>query len=255
LAVFLTVLGRLGRPGRALGDILVRAPGLDLAVAALTWLPWAAGGWMAGWPGVGAVLIGQWAAFWAWVWWHELVNPAAMRGPRIVRFHNRIIGRVRNQIGLWLSVLALATLWIVRISEILLYLPLRLMVGFPPIRHGDFVNVSRQKFSGLVGHDLIWCLYCDWMTGVFGLAGEMLRNVETFWCPILFSDPAKCENCRVDFPDIDGGWVRADGTMEEVVAKMEQMHGAGNHTWFGHPGRRGIELPLLNPAKPPQPDR
>jgi hypothetical protein len=36
---------------------------------------------------------------------------------------------------------------------------------------------------------------------------------------------------------------------------MEQMHGAGNHTWFGHPGRRGIELPLLNPAKPPQPDR
>ena len=36
----------------------------------------------------------------------------------------------------------------------------------------------------VIGHALIWCLYCDWMTGVWSLGTEMLRNVESFWYPI-----------------------------------------------------------------------
>ena len=47
------------------------------------------------------------------------------------------------------------------------------------------------KVEGLVGHDRIWCLYCDWMTGVWSLGTEMLRNVESFWCPLRFSSDAK----------------------------------------------------------------
>jgi hypothetical protein len=97
--------------------------------------------------------------------------------------------------------------------------------------------VSRQKFGGLVGHDLIWCLYCDWMTGVYSLGAEMLRNVESFWCPIRFYDGKKCENCKVDFPDLDGGWVRADGSMSEVAGVLEEKYGSGRREWFGHPAR------------------
>jgi hypothetical protein len=95
------------------------------------------------------------------------------------------------------------------------------------------VNVSRHKFSGLVGHDRIWCLYCDWMTGVWSLGSEMLRNVESFWCPIRFDSSKKCENCRFDFPDVNEGWVAADGNMGEVVQTLETMYGNGERAWFG----------------------
>src|SRR5207247_725416 len=109
---------------------------------------------------------------------------------------------------------------------------------------------NRQKFTGLVGHDLIWCLYCDWMTGVYALGGEMLRNVESFWCPIRFASGKKCDNCKLDFPDIHDGWVAPDGTMGDVVTTMEEMYGAAataqlprdqRHPWFGHPVRKAVE--------------
>jgi hypothetical protein len=111
------------------------------------------------------------------------------------------------------------------------------------------VNVSRQKFAGLVGHDLIWCLYCDWMTGVYALGAEMLRNVESFWCPIRYASGKKCDNCKLDFPDIHGGWVAPEGTMGDVVTTLEKMYGAAatahlardqRHAWFGHPVRRTV---------------
>ena len=73
------------------------------------------------------------------------------------------------------------------------------------------------------------------MTGVWSLGSEMLRNVESFWCPIRYYEGKKCANCAVDFPDIDHGWVKPDSTMSEVVAKMEEMYGDGRREWFGHP--------------------
>ena len=107
-----------------------------------------------------------------------------------------------------------------------------------------FVEGARVELihEGLVGHDLIWCLYCDWMTGVYSLGAEMLRNVESFWCPIRFYDGKKCENCRTDFPDIDGGWTDAHGTMADVEKGMQAMHGGGNHAWFGHPSRTPLTI-------------
>ena len=103
------------------------------------------------------------------------------------------------------------------------------------------MNVSRQKFSGLVGHDLIWCLYCDWMTGVWSLGSEMLRNVESFWCPIRFHSEKKCENCKIDFPDVDTTWIPASGTMQEVTELLDEKLTGGEHSWHGHPARLTIE--------------
>jgi hypothetical protein len=115
------------------------------------------------------------------------------------------------------------------------------LLDFPRYRQGDWVNVSRHKFDGLVGHDLIWCLYCDWMTGVYAFGGELLRNVESFWCPIQFDDPAKCKHCQQAFPDLASHWIRPDGTMSDVEALMEQQYGDGQRSWFGHPERVTIE--------------
>jgi len=61
--------------------------------------------------------------------------------------------------------------------------------------------------------------------------------VESFWCPIRFHDGKKCENCKVDYPDIDGGWVAPDGTMGEVEQILDRMYGDGRREWFGHPAR------------------
>jgi hypothetical protein len=75
------------------------------------------------------------------------------------------------------------------------------------------------------------------MTGVWSLGSEMLRNVESFWCPIRFDSSKKCENCSVDFPDIKGGWIAADGNMTQVVELLEQTQGGKHHGWFGNPVR------------------
>ena len=125
-----------------------------------------------------------------------------------------------------------------RLAEIFVYAPLPWLVGLPKYKHSEWVNVSRQKFQGLVGHDLIWCLYCDWMTGVWSLGSEMLRNVESLWCPIRFRSDRKCVNCATDFPDIENGWVHADGTMAEVAETIERMYPNDlPRAWFGHPVR------------------
>jgi hypothetical protein len=115
----------------------------------------------------------------------------------------------------------------------LLYPLLSRLVGFPKYNVSDWVNVSRQKFSGLVGHDLIWCLYCDWMTGVWSLGTEMLRNVESFWCPIRFYSEKKCEHCAIDFPDVADGWIAADGNIEQAAALVTSVYSGEDRSWFG----------------------
>jgi hypothetical protein len=69
----------------------------------------------------------------------------------------------------------------------------------------------------------------------------MLRSVESFWCPIRFYDGKKCDNCKLDFPDINGGWVPAHGTMQQVTETLEGMYtGNGPRAWFGHPVRMTV---------------
>ena len=237
----LHVLPRMGRAGKRASAAVARAPLLDVVLAGLTWLPWVVGAVIGGWVGLAGVVVGQVIALHGWILVHEAFNRRAVRGPRIVSFINRRFGRWRNHFALWVTIFALPLFWLIRLLEVFAYPWLVWVLKFPRYNHSEWINVSRHKFEGLVGHDLIWCLYCDWMTGVYALGGEMLRNVESFWCPIRFYDGKKCENCRIDFPDLDGGWVPADGTMQDVEDVMQSMYGQGKPTaWFGHPTRMTI---------------
>jgi hypothetical protein len=227
--------------GKHLGDWIIRAPALDLTVALMTWIPWLACGIPLGWGGFWGAVLGEVAALLIWCAIHEQANREALRGPRIVKFVNRTVGRWQNHMALWVTAVALPVFWGIRIAEIFLYPLLPLLLKFPKYDQAEWINVSRQKFNGLIGHDLIWCLYCDWMTGVYSLGAEMLRNVESFWCPIRYYDGKKCDHCDIEFPDINNGWVRAEGDMAEVETVMQDKYGHGNHSWFGHPTRLTVK--------------
>jgi hypothetical protein len=237
----LHLIPRLGQMGQRLSNALCRAPGLDWVITYFTIAPLVVGPAVAGWRGFFGAIAGQVAGVVIWTALHELANPAARRGPRIIGVSNRLSSPWRNMAALWLTATVTPAFWIIRVAEVVVWPPITWLVGLPRYRGADWVNVSRHKFSGLVGHDLIWCLYCDWMTGVWSLGSEILRNVESYWCPIRFSNEKKCANCAVDFPDIEQGWVPAAGTMAQVVETMETMYSNGQRGWFGHPARLTVK--------------
>ena len=246
LALLLHLFPKLGAPGRAIAAQCVKAPGLDLLITIFQIAPLVGGAIYAGWWGMLGALVGMLVAYFAWVWAHELTHRRAMRGPRIVRTMNGVLGggfkgRLRNHAGVWATALALPIFWFIRAGEVFVYPLLILFLDFPRYKSSEWVAVSRQKFSGLVGHDLIWCLYCDWMTGVYSLGAEMLRNVESFWCPIRFYPDKKCDNCAVDFPDVNKGWIPADGDMAQVTVRLEEKYASGRREWFNHPARLTVE--------------
>lgn len=241
------LLTQIRKLSPALADVCIKAPGLDLIVAGFSWVPWVAVGvWGCDWLAVVACVIGQAIGLVTWCRLHECCNKEAARGPRIVKYLNRRVGPVRNHLALWITAISVPVFWAVRFAELFTYPLLVWTVRLPRYNHGEWINVSRQKFEGLVGHDLVWCLYCDWMTGVWSLGSEMLRNVESFWCPIKFYNGKKCANCKVDFPDIEGGWVKPDGDMAQVVETMGKHFDGGNHAWFGHPDRPATTALTVN---------
>lgn len=215
-----------------------RAPWLDVVMSIFTWIPWVFGIMAGGWLGLLAVLLGQLLLLEAFMFLHQ--KASGYRGPTLMETQNRIGGFWGNQGGLLLTIPALPLFLVLRAGEYILYPPLVWSLNFPRLKHSEWVTVSRQKFENLVGPDLVWCLYCDWMTGLYSLGAEMLRNIESFWCPIKFYDGKKCENCRIDFPDIDQ-WVDADGTIEEVTALIEEKYPRGKDAprgWFGSKERQ-----------------
>ncbi|MDD5199609.1 MAG: hypothetical protein PHC88_07370 [Terrimicrobiaceae bacterium] len=217
-------------------DRLTAAPGLDLVVSALTWIPWVLAVWLCGWVGLLGCVLGQLAAMEAFCFWHE--KRSGRGGSSILRTLNGLTSPVANNVALLATVPALPAFLLIRFSQLTTYPILVRTIRLPPYNHAEWVSVSRQKFSGLVGHDLVWCLYCDWMTGIYALGGEMLRNLESFWCPIRFYPGKKCENCKLDFPDIPQ-WVPADGTVEDVEVKLvEKYAGRKWNSWWGHPDRK-----------------
>ena len=276
LAGLLHLLPRLGSLGKALSAKCCEAPLLDVIVFGFTSLPPVVGAvmgsrlgagtisnlawrdvllpsavdstawaWLGGLLGIIAATIGQLVAMWAWCRLHELANPAAMKGQRIKGSLAKILGntasaRWRNYLAVWWTLWAVPIFSIIRIGELFIYPPVTWLIRLPRYRESEWVRVSRHKFDGLVGADRIWCLYCDWMTGVWSLGSEMLRNIESFWCPIRFASDAKCENCKTDFPDVDIDWVRSDGTMGDVTALIEKKYPGpdGDNSWSGHASRR-----------------
>ncbi len=251
----LHLLGRLGPTGRTLSEWFCRGLGLDLVIAWFTALPMISaavtgsillaptwGVWTGIALGLLAAIAGQVLTVCAWTVLHELAHREAVKGPRIVTALNKHVGPLRNHTAVWWTALAVPIFFIVRVGEYIVYPPLTWLVRLPRYKSSEWVNVSRHKVRGLVGHDLIWCLYCDWMTGVWSLGSEMLRNVESFWCPIRFDTSKKCENCRVDFPDIDNGWIAADGDVAQAAALVGEKYSKhGPNAWFGHPVRLTIK--------------
>lgn len=243
-AGLLHLLPKLGGAGRAVAGMLQHAPGLDVMVTFFTVLPWLLGVIFHGWLGLLAGVAGQMVTLHVWCVLHELANRSVVKGPRIVKVLNSRVGRVRNHTAVWITALAVPLFWLVRLAEWVVYTPLIILVRFPKYNQKEWVNVSRQKFEGLVGWDLIWCLYCDWMTGIWSLGTEMLRNVESFWCPIRFDSAKKCENCRIDFPDLDNGWIPADGNISDVAKRLEEKYPKVTgrpYGWFGHPSRKACD--------------
>lgn len=247
------VLIRMGSFGRRICEAAAIAPGLDLVVFYFTTAPtiaaivlWSLTGEKSSVRLLLLVLAGlaaQAATLMGWSRLHEALHPGIRKGPRIAGTLNQKVGPFRNAAAVWWTALAVPLFNMVRVAEILLYPPLIWLVRFPRYEMKDWVNVSRHKFSGLVGYDLIWCLYCDWMTGIWSLGSEMLRNVESFWCPIRFTSPEKCENCQVDFPDVKGGWVPADKDIGAVAKVLDENYPGpgGVNAWFGHPTRLTVK--------------
>ncbi|MCB2157035.1 hypothetical protein KQI84_19320 [bacterium] len=222
-----------------LTEAATRAPLLDILVSLLTWVPWFYAGAKWGWGGFWGCLVGQFIALQVFCIVHTKAS-GHEDGPKIRRVLDQVVGPVRNHIGLWLTIPALPVFLSIRLAEITTYQGLIWVLGFPRYRQAEWVNISRQKFEGLVGHDLVWCLYCDWMTGVYSLGAEMLRNVESFWCPIRFYSNKKCENCRLDFPDIDR-WASPASKMADVTKLMAEKYPEGKNqprSWWGHPERQ-----------------
>jgi hypothetical protein len=185
------------------------------------------------------------SALWIWIILHELTHREQWQRAKIHRTMSKIVGTWQNHLAVWITALAIPIFWFVRFAEVIVYPPLTQLIKLPKYEARDWVNVSRQKFDGLVGYDLIWCLYCDWMTGVWSLGTEMLRNVESFWCPIRFYSAKKCENCQIDFPDVANGWVAANETIEDVTQLLATKYQTDREeqAWFGHSCRNCSESP------------
>lgn len=234
----LHLLPHLGKLGKNLADHLCYAPAIDLLLVYFMILPLIYGSFIASWIGIGIAITAQFSALWIWVISHELMHYKNSHQPKIFPTLSNIVGAWRNHLAVWITTLAIPLFWTVRLAQIIVYPSLTWLIGLPKYQTKDWVNVSRQKFEGLIGYDLIWCLYCDWMTGVWSLGTEMLRNVESFWCPIRFYSHKKCDNCQIDFPDLQQGWVAADGTMEDVTQLLKCKYTAKKErSWFGHSSR------------------
>ena len=196
------------------------------------------------WLLLGVAVLAQSTTLVVWSFLHEMHPKHKGTRRTIFKTLNRAVGGWRNHLAVWWTCMAAPLFVCIRVAEYIVYPPLTWLVRLPKYKSADWINVSRTKFDGLVGYDLIWCLYCDWMTGVWSLGGEMLRNVESFWCPIRFSSTAKCDNCKIDFPDIDGGWVGEAADMPAVQTVLEEKYVENQgkpNAWFGHPARLTVE--------------
>ena len=114
----------------------------------------------------------------------------------------------------------------------------------------EWVNLPRHNYDGLAGHDLLWCWSCDWMTGLWALGSEMLRNIESFWCSVRFGDDGKNRHACIDFPDVEK-WAPETGTMEEAVRVFEEHYdGRGKNSWWGRRPPPHSDPPAKRPVVP-----
>lgn len=232
----LVFAGVFTRVAWKISENVAKAPWLDLFVSLFTWLPWVAGYLIDEWTGLLAGVLAQVVFLHAFCLLHRTLR--GKKGRTLTDAQSKLLGPLRNQLCLLVQTPAILVFVQVRLAEIFLYPPIAWLGKLPTYKHDEWVNLSRHKYEGLIGYDLLWCWYCDWMTGLWALGSEMLRNIESFWCPIQFRDPVKNQNASVDFPDI-AKWAPADGSMEDAVKAFEAHYdGIRKNSWWGHPDRK-----------------
>jgi|GEM_PF-3528828 len=227
LLLALTSIARVA-PSRWKDRLLVGF-GVDAAIAGFTLGPFALalalpavrqGGWIA-WliaPTIAAIVyLALWCAI------DELVR-GERRGFHIRTYWIRRDGWLRYALG-WSILLAVPVFWSVRLAQIVVYPVLNIAWGLPRLRTGEYIALSRHKTRGLVGADYLFCLYCEWMTGLWSLGTDMLRNLESMWCPLRFGRADQCERCSQTFPDI-ARWADPAAGMTGVE-EFYQLHYEG----------------------------
>ncbi|MCX6970828.1 MAG: hypothetical protein NTV93_11875 [Verrucomicrobia bacterium] len=231
----LVVFAVLTRLAFGVSEKIARAPLLDIFISLFTWVPWLSGWWLMGWKGFVAAIIAQLVFLHAFCLVHRTLR--GKTGRTLTDAQGKILGPFRNQLCLMVQTPAVLVFVQVRLAEIFLYPPVAWLGKLPTYKSSEWVNLSRHKYDGLIGYDLLWCWYCDWMTGLWALGSEMLRNIESFWCPIQFRDERKNRNASTDFPDI-AKWAPASGNMEDAVRAFEARYdGKRPNSWWGHPDR------------------
>lgn len=190
--VGLVVLAMFSRMAYAVTKSVTRAPLLDVFISFFTWIPWVAGAWLSGWLGVLAALTSQFLAIHAFCVIDRVIR--GKQGRTLPDAQAAVLGPVRNHLALLATTPAVLLFVICRAIEILVYTPVAYLAKLPRYSQGDWVNLSRHKYDGLIG---------------------VLRNIESFWCPIRFRNDVKNQNALIDFPDIEK-WPKADGTMEDA---------------------------------------
>lgn len=229
----------ISRVAYAISEKIAQAPFLDLIISLFTWIPWVAGAWMAGWKGVLAAFFAQFLAIQIFSFGDRLIR--GRKGDTLTAAQGRLLGPIRNHLALLATTPATVAFVLIRASEIFFYPVVAWLAKLPTYRQSEWVNLSRHKYDGLVGADLLWCWYCDWMTGLWALGSEMLRNIESFWCPIRFRDDKKNCNASTDFPDVEK-WVPADATLEDAVKAFEKHYdNPRQNSWWEHPDRKQEE--------------
>jgi len=155
-AAVLHLLPRLGAVGRRTAEACCAAPMLDVIITYFTIAPLfvAPAVTRSVWGFVGAV-VGQLAGLILWTILHELAHLRSFNGPRILVNINRKVGIVRNMLATYWTLLVVPLFWFVRLAEIFAYPVLNWLVELPPYRQAEWVRVSRHKFRGLVGHDMV----------------------------------------------------------------------------------------------------
>jgi hypothetical protein len=215
---------------------IVRASFLDLLISIFTWIPWAVGFFLNGRIGMLSALFSQFLGIYVFCFLDRAIR--GKPADTLTAAQGRVIGPLRNHLALLATTPATVAFLAVRLTEMIVYPPVAWLAKLPTYQTSDWVNLSRHKYHGLTGPDLLWCWYCDCMTGLWALGSEMLRNIESFWCPIRFRDEAKNRNAATDFPDVEK-WAPADAGVEEAIKVFEEHYdGKRKNSWFGHPDRR-----------------
>jgi len=160
-------------------------------------------------------------------------------GKRLLGVLGKSLGRTRVVLGFYITLLAIPVFFVIRVGQLTVYPLLHWVLRFPAYKSEEWIQLSRQKYHGLVGIDLLWCLYCEWAAGVYALGGEMIRNNESFWCPIRFYDQKHCENCTLDFPDLKK-WIPQNESIDKAERLLAQQYPPGQevNAWYDHPSRK-----------------